>query len=454
MNYTVFSDHIIGQSHVRMGAGCEDYSVHYCDEQGRYAIAAVCDGHSDPKCFRSAAGAELGCKTAVRVLRNLFDAYWEENETEDAMTSLFSRKEQVIDRLRAAFLAEWNRAVEEDLQRNPITEEEYQPLDCPQYRSAMKLYRAGQARNNIYGATLLAVAVCEHFHVVMHIGDGVVVRLDGEGVYSTPLPEDDRNEMEGPASMCDSDLLSRNLAFRVEFFPFLPQALFVTSDGVGDMPLSVLLRENLCTVQRTLMESEPDADKLPPLAELNDAQQNYLHTFLEHYAQQGLEDDCCLSGFFHSTQPVADVRLTRYELDELYRELNERIHEEEQQYLQTKERIEQAHRSNQARIQALETQIAQLQEQIARLEEQLGLQREDEERILSVREQHEQSHQNRLEQLDRQRTLVDQRYGDGAGAEPDEPASAPAEPVPPGREQVERNSETDGLEPEQGTERT
>lgn len=447
MKYTVFSDHIIGQSHVRMGAGCEDCSVHFCDEQGRYAIAAVCDGHSDPKCFRSAAGAELGCKAAVTVLRNLFEAYLEENETEDAMTSLFSRKEQVADRLRAAFLAEWNRAVEEDLQRNPITEEEYQPLDCPQYRSALKLYQAGQARNNIYGATLLAAAVCEHFHVAMHIGDGVVVRLDGDGVYTTPLPEDDRNEMEGPASMCDNDLLSRNLAFRVEFFPFLPQAMFVTSDGVGDMPLSVLLRENLCTVQRTLMESESDPEALPTLAKLNDAQQNYLHTFLEHYAQQGLEDDCCLSGFFHSTQPVADVRLNRYELDELYRELNEGIQAEEQQYLQAKERIEQAHRSNQARIQALEKQITQYQEQIAQLEQQLGVQREDAQRISSVKEQQEQSHQKRMEQLDRQKTLVDQRYGDGVGAEPEEAAqTASAQPESPEQEQAQGEPEADGRE--------
>ena len=73
-------------------------------------------------------------------------------------------------------------------------------------------------------------------------------------VYTVPLPEDDKEEMEGPASLCDTDLLSREKAFRLEIFQGLPQAMFVTSDGIGDTPLSINLRENLCLFHRELLE--------------------------------------------------------------------------------------------------------------------------------------------------------------------------------------------------------
>ena len=64
-----------------------------------------------------------------------------------------------------------------------------------------------------------------------------------------------------------------------------------------------------------------------------------------------------------------------------------------------------------------------------------------------MKEQQEQSHQKRMEQLDRQKTLVDQRYGDGVGAEPEEAAqTASAQPESPEQEQAQGEPEADGRE--------
>ena len=93
MNHLVFSDYTIGQSHIKEGMNCEDHAEHYMDPKGRYEIMAVCDGHSDPKCFRSAKGAELGCAAVVEILKNLFEEYFSE-DAPDALERFFAEKEE------------------------------------------------------------------------------------------------------------------------------------------------------------------------------------------------------------------------------------------------------------------------------------------------------------------------------------------------------------------------
>ena len=86
-------------------------------------IAVICDGHSDPKCFRSARGARMGCEAAVRILKNLFENYLEDSGPE-ALQRFLDRKGEISARVRAGILQEWNQKVSEDLKANPITKEE------------------------------------------------------------------------------------------------------------------------------------------------------------------------------------------------------------------------------------------------------------------------------------------------------------------------------------------
>lgn len=378
MNYTVFSDHLIGQSHVKMKMGCEDYSAHYFDEQGRYAIAVICDGHSDPRCFRSAAGARFGCETAVKVLSRFFDAYYQDDE--GMRLDRFNAMESAaLNRLKAAFVMEWERSVRDDLERNPITEENLKPLDIPQYRSAMKLYQSGKALNNVYGATLVCAAICTEFHLAMQIGDGIVVRLEGNGKYNTPLPDDDKNEMEGPASMCDGDLLTREKAFRTAVNYYPPQAMFVTSDGIGDMPMSVVLREHLYQVHRGMKtnvdEAATNADGAADLGftELNEKNTEFLRSFVDYYTRQGVEDDCCLAGFFDNAQEVSEVFLESKELDKLYHDLDTGIAEEERSYDESMIKLQNARKNNFQQQEQYRNRLRILGAEIENLRRQLGI---------------------------------------------------------------------------------
>ena len=370
MNYTVFSGYTIGQSHVKADMGCEDFADHYVDPEGRYVISVICDGHSDPKCFRSAKGAGLGCNAAIKILKNLFEVYCEERK-EDAPERFFSKKEETMTRLKADILQEWNRTVREDLQRNPIEEEEYASLDTPQYRDAMRYYQSGKGLNNIYGATLLAAAACEDFHLALQIGDGIVVRLEGDGIYTVPLEDDDKNEIEGPASLCDFDLLSRKKGFRMDIFPGRPQAMFAVSDGVGDTPITAGLKETFFLFHKGLAE-HGDVEVQEGVLGLNAEQQKWPNEFLSYYSKRGAQDDCSLSGFADLTLPVAEVRLSQEEIDRMYRELEKERQRRTERYEEIRNRLLAAQKKNENEIGDLQMQIEELKRNISSLEAKLG----------------------------------------------------------------------------------
>lgn len=383
LNYTVFSEHVIGQSHVRLGMDCEDYSIHFSDPEGRYAIAAICDGHGDPRCFRASKGARFGCETIVDVLKRFFELYYDE-DSDNRFSKLIKNKLFVIKRVKTAFVSEWNRRVDQDLFDNPIQNDELAPLDTPEYRSAMQQYSEGKLRSNIYGATLLAVAICNDFHISIHIGDGIVVRLDGSGIYTTPLPEDDRPEISGPASMCDSDLLTRDLAFRMDVFPYKPQALFVTSDGIGDMPLSHFLKYDLYVIQRHLMDRATNSFDQPGLYELNEDQKNALHSLIEFKTKIGVEDDCCLSGFYDNLSELSSFKVSRSERDKLFSELETSRIKENESYQTSIDNLNTIKSNLESKLKAYHDKLEATKKQLQEIERSLGILTENDDKPKST----------------------------------------------------------------------
>ncbi len=416
MNYTVFSDHIQGQAKKDLGMECEDYSAHFADPRGRYAIGVVCDGHSDPKCFRSAVGARLGSFTAVELLKNFFECCCDESAGA-FLDDLLNDKEQTAGRLRAAFISKWTRAWADDLKERPLTEAELNSIPKKDADWA-ELYRQGRKLSTIYGATMLAVGLCGDLHVAMQIGDGVIVRLDKNGNYDAPLPEDRREDgIDSPASMCDDDLLSRAGAFRIDFFPYLPQALFCMSDGVGDMPLSIQLREHLLRLHRGMLEKGDEAKE--GLSELNDAQQAYVHSFNEAFSKQGLQDDCSIAGLYATGVPAADVRLSESEIDSLYRSMKMKRSVEEQSFAAAFKKVEEARSKVEAVVQGYRKQLDSLQREIDRVRGALG------------RSENDASHPPRTmgiqRELREQAGMPDSKNGDAA----ESACRQPAEPTAP-----------------------
>lgn len=344
MKYLIFSGYSKGYAHTKLGMNCEDFATYYVDPDDHFAIATICDGHSASLCFRSAKGAELGCETAVEILKVFFKNVLSENLDESYMRYIQKNKANILDRVKRSILQMWNAKVNADIEKNPFTESELNQVksDERQY-CTMKEYR-----NHTYGSTFLAIGVCSFFSIILHIGDGSILFFDNNANIFFPLSNDPKSEYSGaPSSLPDSDLLSSEGAFRADIIPEIPNAFFATSDGIGDMS-----KNNLQIVLHSFMEemkkiSLPNKEigKSDVFSTIDQQQQEYLNSMLEYYADRnnGSEDDCSLAGGFMwdtgLTNEIGDIdgnTVSSEMSDSKQDNLSQYKHEEEIQRLKSK----------------------------------------------------------------------------------------------------------------------
>lgn len=298
MELRAFADYKKGYSHTKNGTSCEDYAQYYVDPSGRYFICAVCDGHSDNNCFRSAEGARFGCESAIEVLSRFFDLVYEEGIGNVILDCLAE------DRLKKSIKQSWDQKVRDDLKVNPIRDEELGLLSD----RVRNYYLSGKGLLNIYGATFLAVAISEEYCITLHIGDGVMLLVNKDGTYFDPLEADEKSEMGSPASLCDSDLFSREHAFRSKISNAVPIAAVVSSDGIGDCMDQYQFMESIHGLL-TKFGSLEAGDGLRQI--INEEQQGYLNSLVEYYTKKGngVEDDCSLAGIYMYNRAIPEVKL-------------------------------------------------------------------------------------------------------------------------------------------------
>ena len=218
--YKTFSCHKIGISHIERGLECEDYSLKYQDE--KISICAVSDGHGDKNCFRSAKGAKTACESAVRQIK-LFFSYGQETEN-----ALKENPDITLNQLEKSIIADWTKRVKYDVSENPFTQNELNALND----NARKFYRDGIRPQKAYGCTLIVSAIIEYCWFVLQIGDGVCTAVFDDGVYIEPVPSDEDGCVGNrSASICSSDAIR---SFRHFYGNVLPQAVFVTTDGIEE----------------------------------------------------------------------------------------------------------------------------------------------------------------------------------------------------------------------------
>lgn len=323
MKYRAFGDFRKGYAHVRNGSGVEDYASSYNDSEGCFHVAVICDGHSDKNCFRSAKGAQFGCESAVEILKRFFELYLSQNAECRTLPEGFEN------RLKKSIKLCWDKKVYNDIEENPLKEAELSPLS----ERVRKIYEAGNGLLNIYGATFLAIGVCEDFFIALQIGDGAILCVDEDGTYFSPVPYDSKSDTGGPASICDGDLFSRKNAFRIAILKKLPQIATVSSDGIEDSMDALGYKRFTCSLFKK-MQMEEEEDQASD--ELNARQKKYFESCLEYYADKGhgAEDDCSLAAIYDLTRPVPDVRLPHEEACKLWeqamRERNELVRDYEE----------------------------------------------------------------------------------------------------------------------------
>lgn len=369
LDYRAFSDYEKGYSHIQHGMNCEDFAANTfgmsCGETGKpYWIAAACDGHSDKNCFRSETGARFGCESALETLERFFQQYLTQPDEE---RNILEAHQRYLARLRRSVLCNWHRKVEQDLKEHPLQESELEGLS----EKTLSFYRNNKLLENIYGATFLAVGVCEEFFLAMQIGDGIVLAFDEDGICRRPLVPDTKSEMGSPASLCDTDLLSRENAFRCTVEAGMPVAAVVSSDGIEDSLNFVALRERMWEILKGLRQREAPE---PSPDELSEQQSEFLKEQVELYTRQGngAEDDCSLAGFYRlNLSEMPELKLPQEEVQAMQKQLEQELRTMEADYYEREQSMMDTVREYEEKLQKAEGRAKQMKQAVSELKAEL-----------------------------------------------------------------------------------
>ena len=180
MAYSSFSASVIGSSHSKHGKEIQDRAANY--DNTKLSLAVVADGHGADECFRSAKGAEIAVKCAIKALHDFII------ELEPRFTAKLLRKaappsreelEKLLRGLVNHIVAQWHDGVERHAQTEPFTAEELEKAG-EKYRAQ---YGASGNYSKAYGTTLIAAAITKQYWFGVHIGDGRFTALYRDGTF-------------------------------------------------------------------------------------------------------------------------------------------------------------------------------------------------------------------------------------------------------------------------------
>ena len=252
-----FHKSVQGYSHVLKGTPCEDSSASYSDETGRFHIAVIADGHGDPKCTRSSFGSATAANVACESLKEFAE---KKLESEIVLAQFMNdiadndRYEKLsIRELTDNILECWRKAVLEDYNNNPLSQEELQVIGSNPSKDTERLH--------IYGTTLMAGILLRgktldedtlakmprgaslidgKIHlpdclILIHQGDGRCDLFNADQTIEQPIPWDDRCDANVTTSICEPDA-DISIRHSVRLFPASHKfaAVFLGSDGVED----------------------------------------------------------------------------------------------------------------------------------------------------------------------------------------------------------------------------
>lgn len=286
--YNEINAHHIGESHIRNGLTCEDYSAAYSDEF--VSIIVVSDGHGDKNCFRSEKGSKYACEISVNLCRQFQDIT---NHIDDIAHCDF---EGLVASLEAEIVEKWKNKVLSDAQIHPFTEDELSKAS----EQAQDAYRAGSRIEKAYGCTLIVAMVSANYWLAFQIGDGKCVAAYNEGVFVEPIPADENCLGNRSTSLCNSN--AKEL-FRHYYSSTKPIAVFVSSDGVEESFDLAGLYNCLYSVAYWLKEDGFEVTKLK------------LDDLLPRISEGGSGDDVSLAAMVSLQDNISKPRQT---LDQIY----------------------------------------------------------------------------------------------------------------------------------------
>lgn len=219
-----------GYGHIQRNQPCEDASVSYCDENGKFFIAAVADGHGQAKSFRSGIGSQIAVEVALLCLKDAAEAILSTpEETESFYCSLLESRhgrQTRIKQLTDTILSQWSDGIWQDYSATPPTQDELG--EYAQY------YADDGNVPKIYGTTLIAALWLPKCLLLLQQGDGRCDVLYADGSVDQPIPWDERCEGNRTSSVCDEDAADRIRHCVINLEEKQVAACYLGSDGVED----------------------------------------------------------------------------------------------------------------------------------------------------------------------------------------------------------------------------
>lgn len=283
----------IGQSHIKHGTVCQDSSL--CYEGENFRLIAVSDGHGSSSFPRSERGSRAACRAALEACKAF--APW--GVPED--------REQGARRLCSDILARWTEIVLADYAAEPFSEEVLEGVS-EKYREH---YRCGRHVEHAYGATLIAALELEGKVLAIRCGDGECITIDGQGRFATPIPWNEKCDVNVTTSLCDRDAIDE---FRWVWLEEYPAAIWMGTDGV-DNSYSVPedLEEFYANLSVTAMDGGADRVR------------EKLEQFLPMLTQRCSQDDLSVAGLWNTAglTTAREALSTRLELRQAIRDCGE-----------------------------------------------------------------------------------------------------------------------------------
>ncbi len=226
VEWRIIGETVPGASHLRAGIPNQDAILYLRESSTRLPlILSISDGHGSPKCFRSDRGSRFAVGIGAELMRETLND--KGNDNDDA-----APESKLKETLPIELARRWAEAVEADLRREPLSQEELERLQEKDNARARSLV---EARPSLaYGATSLTIALTASFVLYLQLGDGEIITVSETGEVSKPLPEDERLLANETTSLC-SDTAAQDFRFAYQTLTSPPPALILlTTDGYAN----------------------------------------------------------------------------------------------------------------------------------------------------------------------------------------------------------------------------
>lgn len=224
-----FHKTVRGHIHIKNDIPCEDASSSF-NENGRYQIAIIADGHGSKACFRSSYGSQAAVNVTLDCLKEFASTVLESSETEQRFyRDILSNpryRAMSVRQLTDTIISRWNQCVMENFKNCPPSEEEMGEF--------ASIYADENRRSHIYGTTLMAALMLRECLLLIHQGDGRCEVFYADGYVEQPVPWDNRCQDTTTTSLCDEDASDSIRSCVIDLKQHPVMACYLGCDGVED----------------------------------------------------------------------------------------------------------------------------------------------------------------------------------------------------------------------------